>query len=357
MDLPFPEEVVQIQLDEDLVIPDSLPRATTPSTHEGEIPPSSDPKLSPVPSPVGTDYVDEHIDRHGSPPLPHESPDPLDIITPAEEDSEREPSPTPEPPEAIQPSSPSQPFESSDGAVSAEPEHLSISESPEVAEVFEDQHLELEPSEAEERPETEVEIEIDEPAAVPNSNPVEGETSSEDKSDMVWKDGVSIRPMSEPSAIHPVGSPLSLEAMSVACKTSARQTKSEGELDTLSSSAAESRLAEATGMFEVKEEIQSDESQIEKTQVKQDDDMEIEQENSHEAASPVAEQSRHDRKPWKSYWYSMLTIIQTSGRSRRLRVYSQTLPVTEKKLAKIRSPSTKTNQVCSQHLVSLFLMA
>src|SRR5712672_760968 len=105
--------MVQRQLDEDLAIP--VPRETTPpSTHEGDIEPSIGPKLSPVASPVGTDYVDEHIGLSGSPQLLHDSPDPLDIITPAEDDSEREPSPTLEHPEVVQPPSPSQPFEGSD---------------------------------------------------------------------------------------------------------------------------------------------------------------------------------------------------------------------------------------------------
>jgi hypothetical protein len=211
----------------------------------------------------------------------------------------------------------------------------------------EDRHLE--PSEVVEQSEAEVEIESDGPPAVSNSNPVEGETSAEDRSDMVWKDDVSTRPISEPSVVHAVGSPLSLgdTTNSVACtlKTDTRKTESEGGLGTLPSSAAELRLSEPTGAFEETEKIQLDESQPEETQVKQDDEMEMEQENDREAASPVAEQSRRDRKPWKSYWCSMLTIIQTSGRSQGLRVYSRILPVTEKKLAKTRSLSTKTNQV------------
>jgi bromodomain-containing protein 8 len=296
--------MVQRQLDEDLAIPDSshasdsLPRVTTPSTHEGDILPSTDLRLSPAPSPVGTDYVDEHIDLPGSPPPPHESPDPLDIITPAEEDSERDPSPTPEPPEDIQPSSPSQPFESSDGAVSAEPERSSISEPPETAEVNEDQLLEVEPLEVVERSEAEDEIESDEPAAVSNSDPVEGETSLEDKSDMV---GVSIRPISEPSVVHAMGSPLPLggTTTSVECKIGARKTEPEGGFGTLLLSTAKLHLAEAIEMVEVKEEIPLDESQPEETQVTTDGNMEIEQEKGHEAASPVAEQSRRDRKPWK----------------------------------------------------------
>jgi hypothetical protein len=73
----------------------------------------------------------------------------------------------------------------------------------------------------------------------------------------------------------------------------------EGGCGPLSSSAAELHLAEAIGMVEVKEEIPLDESQVEETQVTKDGNMEIEQENGHEVASPVAEQSRRDRKPWK----------------------------------------------------------
>ncbi|KAH9999858.1 hypothetical protein BJV77DRAFT_975101 [Russula vinacea] len=252
-----------------LAIPDSLPRATTPpSTHEGDIPPSIAPKLSPVPSLVGTDYVDEHIDL-GSPQLRHESPDPLDIITPAEEDRYAIPSP-------------SQPFESSDGTVSAEPEHSSVVELPEMADVYEDQPLET--SEIMERSEAEVEIESDEPAAVSISNPVEGETSVEDRPDMTRKEDASIRPMSEPSVVQAVGSPLSLGGTTTSIDCT-RKTESEAEL----------HPAEATGMVEVKEEGQLDESRPDETQVKQDDEMEIEHENGHEAVSPVAEQSRRDR--------------------------------------------------------------
>jgi hypothetical protein len=340
--------MVQRQLDEDLVIRDSLPRDTTPPfTHEGDVEPSIAPKLSPVASPVGTDYVDEHIDLPGSPQLPHDSPDPLDIITPAEDDSEREPSPTHERPEVVQPPSPSQPFEGSDGAVSAEPEHSSVAEPPELAEVDEDQLVE--PSEVVERSEAEVELESDGPAPVSNSNPVEGETSTEDRSDMAWKDDVSMRHISEPPVDHAVEPPPSLEDMTTSVTntlmTDTPKTESEGRCGTFSSSEAESHLAEVTGTVEVKEEIQPDESRPEEIQDKQDDEMDMEQKNVPKAASPVAEQSRRDRKPWKPYRYLMLTIIQTSGRSQRLRVYSQIQSVTEKKHAKTRNPSTKTNQV------------
>jgi hypothetical protein len=336
--------MVQRQLDEDLAIPDSLPRDTTPpSTREDDIEPSIAPKLSPVASPVGTDYVDEHIDLPGSPQLPHDSPDPLDIITPAEDDSEREPSPTHERPEVVQPPSPSQTFEGSDRAISAEPEDSSITEPPEV---HEDQLVE--PSEVVERSEAEVELESDGRAPVSNSNPVEGETSTEDRSDMAWKDDISMRHISEPPVDHAVEPPPSFEDMTTSVtntlKTDTPKTESDGRCGPFSSSEAESHLAEEIGTVEVKEEIQPEETRPEEIQVKQDDEMDIEQKNVPKAASPVAEQSRRDRKPWKPYWYLLLTIIQTSGRSQRLRVYSQIQPVTEKKHAKTRNPSTRMNQ-------------
>jgi hypothetical protein len=341
--------MVQRQLDENLAIPDSLPRdITPPSTHEGDVEPSIAPKLFPVASPVGTDYVDEHIDIPGSPQLPHDSPDPLDIITPAEDDSEREPSPTHEGPEVVQPPSPSQPFEGSDGAVSAEPEHSSVAEPPEIAEEHDDQLVE--PSEVVERSEAEVELESDGRAPVSNSNPVVGETSTEDRSDMAWKDDISMRHISEPLVDHTVEPLPSFEDMTTSVtntlKTDTPKTESEGRCGTFPSSEAESHLAETAGTVEVKEEIQPDESWPEDIQVKQDDEMDIEQKNVPTAASPVAEPSRRDRKPWKPYRYLMLTIIQTSGRSQRLRVYSRIQSVIEKKHAKTRNPSTKTNQVC-----------
>jgi hypothetical protein len=340
--------MVQRQLDEDLAIPDPLPRdITPPSTHEGDIKPSIAPNLPPVASPVGTDYVDEHIDLPGSPQLPHDSPDPLDIITPAEDDSERESSPTHDRPEVVQPPSPSQPFEGSDGAVSAEPEDSNIAEPPEIADVHEDQLVE--PSEVVERSEAEVEVESDGRAPVSNSNPMESEASTEDRSDMVWKDDVSMRHISEPPVDHAVEPPQSFEDATTSVtntfKTDTPKTESEGRCGTFSSSEAESHLAEATEMVEVKEEIQPDESRPEGTQVKQDDEMDIEQKNAPKAVSPAAEQSRRDRKPWEPYWYLILIIIQTSGRSQKLRVYSRIQSVTEKKHAKSRNPSTKMNQV------------
>ena len=151
-------------------------------------------------------------------------------------------------------------------------------------------------------------------APVSNSNPVEGETSTEDRSDtLAWKDDVSMRHISEPPVDHAVEPPPSFEdtttSVTNTLKTDTPKTESEGRCGPFSSSEAESHLAEATGTVEVKEEIQPEESRPEENQVKQDDDMDIEQKNVPKAGSPVAEQSRRDRKPWKPYWYLILTII------------------------------------------------
>jgi hypothetical protein len=58
----------------------------------------------------------------------------------------------------------------------------------------------------------------------------------------------------------------------------------------------------------MKEKIPSDDNEPGKTQVKQDDEMDIEQGDGVDAASPVTEQSRRDRKFWKSHIYSTLTV-------------------------------------------------
>ncbi|KAN0126847.1 hypothetical protein V8E52_000487 [Russula decolorans] len=205
------------------------------------------------------------------------------------------PSPSQSPQSEVCPSisSTSQELNCSDGAVSAEPDHSSIAEPPEIAEVHEDQLVE--PSEVVERSEAEVELESDGRAPVSNSNPMEGETSTEDRSDMAWKDDVSMRHISEPPVDHAVKPPQSLEDTTISVtntlKTDTPKTEPEG-------SEAESHLADATGTVEVKQEMQPDEGQPEEIQVKQDDEMDIEQKNVSRAASPVAEMSHsaRDRK-------------------------------------------------------------
>jgi hypothetical protein len=157
-----------------------------------------------------------------SPPLPDESPDPLDIITPADDDGEDELSPTHERAAAVQPSpSPSQSFESSKRAASAEPTLSDDAEPPEITEVHEaPRSLEhLKPSEATELSEAEVEVMSDESAAASTSHAVEDEMSGVGRSESVLKDSISIRSLSEPpGTVHSSEQPAPLgdEATSLA---------------------------------------------------------------------------------------------------------------------------------------------
>ena len=192
---------MQRQLDEDLAIPDSLPPATTPpSAHESDIEPPVVLQLSPLPSPTGTDYVDEHMGLPGTPQTPHESPDPLDIITPAEDDDELKPSPAPRRAETIQPPSPpTRLSERAQSTVPAERKDLDIAELPEIAEISGPLEVleHLKPSEVVECSDAEDELQLDEPVAGSISHPQEGETSREDDSQTAWKDDISIRTLSE----------------------------------------------------------------------------------------------------------------------------------------------------------------
>lgn len=195
------EETIQSQPDEDFASSPLAP--TVPSPHEDDIEPLVIPQLSPPPSPVDTDFVDE-IDVCASSPSSNESPDPLDIITPAENDGQDEPSPTHEHAAAVQPSpSPSRSFESSKRAVSVEPMLSDDVEPPEIAEVHEvPDPLEpiehLKPSEAANSSESEVEIMSDGSAAASTSQAVENETSRVGGTEMVLEDSVSTRSLSEP---------------------------------------------------------------------------------------------------------------------------------------------------------------
>lgn len=160
------------------------------------------------------------IDLRESPQPAHESPDPLDIITPADDDSELNPSPPHRHAETVQPSSPPpQLFERTDTTVTAEREH---SEPPEIAEISgtprDSEHLK--PSEVVERSEVEGELQSDEPVTISISNPPEGEALKDDGSPMVWKDDLSVRTLSEPPVVvHSVGSPLPLNGATSAAST------------------------------------------------------------------------------------------------------------------------------------------
>ena len=155
------------------------------------------------------------MDLPGSPQTPHESPDPLDIITPAEDDDELKPSPTPRHMETVQtPSSPPQLFDRTDSRVPVEQKDSNIAKPPEVAEISGPPEVleHIKPSEVVERSDAEGEVQLDEPVATSISNPLEGETSKEDESQIAWKDDMSIRTLSEtPVIIDDMGSPLPLD--------------------------------------------------------------------------------------------------------------------------------------------------
>jgi hypothetical protein len=75
----------------------------------------------------------------------------------------------------------------------------------------------------------------------------------------------------------------------------------------------------------MKEKIPSDETESDETQAKQDDEMEIEQGDGHDAASPVTEQSRRDRKFWKSHMYSTLTVPDKRKASEAASTFSESM--------------------------------
>jgi hypothetical protein len=204
-----------------------------------------------LPSPIGTDYADEHIDLRGSPLPSHESPDPLDIITPAEDGGDLKAPLTHRRAETAEPSSsPSQLFERTDVAVATECKDSNIAEPPaEIAEIPGSPGVSehVVPSDVEERSEAEGDLQSDEPVSISQSNPLVGETSKEDDSPTVWKDDTSIRTLSEtPVVFHPVGSPLPLdiETTSAACtpQIGANTTGPEGGFILVLSSVAELHL-------------------------------------------------------------------------------------------------------------------
>jgi hypothetical protein len=74
--------------------------------------------------------------------------------------------------------------------------------------------------------------------------------------------------------------------------------------------------------LETKESTQPDENQLEETQDKQDDEMELDQGDGHDVVSPITEQSRRDRKFWKSYIYPTLMVPDKRKASEAASVFS-----------------------------------
>ena len=74
--------------------------------------------------------------------------------------------------------------------------------------------------------------------------------------------------------------------------------------------------------MEIKGKTLSDEHQPEEAQIKQDDEMELDQGDGHDAASPVTEQSRRDRKFRKLHMYSTLTVPDKRKASEAASIFS-----------------------------------
>ncbi|KAH9977802.1 hypothetical protein BGW80DRAFT_1284277 [Lactifluus volemus] len=309
------EETIQSQPDEDLASSPLAP--AVPSPHEDDIEPLVIPQLSPPPSPVDTDFVDE-IDVCASSPSSNESPDPLDIITPAENDGGDEPSPTHERAAALRPSpSPSRSFEGAKRAVSVEPILSDDVEPPEIAEVHEaSDTLEpiehLKPSEAANCSESEAEVMSDGSAAASTSQAVEDEMSRVGATEMgLEEDNVSIRSLSEPpGTVRSVELPPSLEG------EAASSAPGTPRLDTLVSE------QEAPVASEVEDVTHEDYHEPEVADIKQEDVIEVEQGDDVEAASPLAEQSRRDRKLRESHSNSLLTISDKRKVSEAASIFS-----------------------------------
>lgn len=234
-----------------------------PSTHESDIEPPAALQLSPLPSPIDTEYVDD-IDLRGSPQQPHESPDPLDIITPAEDDNDLKPSPAHRRAETVQPS-PSSPrlLERTVSTVAAEREHSNVEDPSEVIEISETlevlEHQHLQPSEVVEQSSAEGKLQSDEPIVISASNPLSSDTPKEDGSPMTWKDDMSIRTLSEtPNDVHGVGSPLPLEGAtaSAACtpKTDTHLTEPDGRFSVVSFNVAERYTCSILGTRDTKDD-------------------------------------------------------------------------------------------------------
>ncbi|KAH9045427.1 hypothetical protein EDB85DRAFT_30501 [Lactarius pseudohatsudake] len=317
------EEIAQEQPDEGLVTPNSPPYPpASRSIHDDDIETLTVPRLSSPPSPVG---IDEQREPSPSLELPSGSSDPLDIIASGENGVESE---TPQRHECAQspqaPTSPSPSLRNPEPAASSESELLDVGGPLENAEVDEaPDHLEhLELSELVEPSEFSADMEPDEPAGTPTSHPLEDKISTIYNSPIPAKDDVSSqRSRSEPcEVIQSAGPPSPLEdgTGSLAAGTP--------EIATHISEAQEPPT-EPSEVLEVKEEMNLDDSQPVGTQLGQEDvmDVEVEQGDGLQAASPVTEQSRRDRKLRASHLHSILIIPDKRKVSEAASIFSDSI--------------------------------
>ena len=329
------EGTAQEQPDEDpptLNSPQHPPSPT--SIHNDDTETLAVPQLPSPPSPVD---IDEGREPTPSLQLPGGSPDPLDIITSGEDDVESEPSQLPEcersPQSPISPPS----LENSGPTASSEPKYLDLEGPSEVAEAeYAPDPLEnLELSEIVESSES-----SDEPAGSPISHPLEDKMSTHHSSPIPANDEVSSqRSRSEPCEIaQPTEPPSPLEDKTETLATSTPRTAThvsepQGDSGTphwvfFIVQRLNSFLSiEPPKVLEMKEDMSVDDSQNVGTQPGQGDvmDVEVEQGESLQAASPVTELSRRDRKLRALHLHSILTVPDKRKVSEAASIFSDSI--------------------------------
>ncbi|KAI9466996.1 hypothetical protein BJY52DRAFT_1235753 [Lactarius psammicola] len=317
--LHFEEETAQEQPDEDLVTSNSSPHTPTPtSIHDDNTETLAVPQLSSPPGPVS---IDDQKEPSPSLQLPRVSPDLLDITASGENDVESE---TPQRHECARspraPTSPSPSPGNSDPAASSEPKHPDVGGPPEIAEVEEAPGLleHLEPSEIVEPSEFSADTEPDEPTGAPTSHPLEDKMSTIYSSPIPAKDDVS----SQHSQSEPSGTIQSAEPPSPLDDGTEALAADSPRIAT-----HVSEPQEPSEVLEVKEEIILDDNQPVETELKQEDvmDVEVEQGDGQQAASPVTEQSRRDRKLRASHLHSILIVPDKRKVSEAASIFSDSI--------------------------------
>ncbi len=359
------EETIQELPDEDLTSSNSPPHLPSPpSIHEGDAEILASPHLSSPPSPVD---IDGQRELSPSFQLPTGSPDPLDIIASGENVVESDP---PKRHESIQPlqtptSFPPSP-ESSDPAASSEHKQLDVAGPTEIAEVQAPDLLEhLGPSAILDHSEASTEMEPDEPAGSPTSHPLEDKdkTSTMNSSPISAKEDVSSkRSRSEPcETIQSAELPSPLEDGAEALgagipRIATDVSEPQGESGILHYAVPKCiSSTELSEVLEVKEETGLDDDQPVETQLRQDDvmEVEVEQVDGLQVASPITEQSRHDRKLLSSYLHSVLIVPDKRKVSEAASIFSDST----RDRKKVREDSQPVDEdepgKCASHLAAL----
>ncbi|KAI9448053.1 hypothetical protein H4582DRAFT_1898251 [Lactarius indigo] len=324
------EETIQEQPGEDLATPNSPSYPPAPrSIRDDDTETLAVSRLSSPPSPV---CIDEQREPSPSLELPSGLSDPLDIIASGEDEVESE---TPQRHECARspqlPTSPSPSLRNSEPAASSELKLLDVGgpSGTAEAEAAPDLLEHLEPSEIVEPSEFSADMEPDELAGAPTSHPLEDKTSTIYNSPIPAKDDVSSqRSRSEPcEIIQSAGPPSPLEDGTEALAAGTPEIATHA-------SEPQEPPTEPPEILEVKEEINLDDNPPVGTQLGQEDamDVEVEQVDGLQAASPITEQSRRDHKRKVS---EAASIFSDSIRDRK-KVREDSQPVDEDEPGPVR---------------------